>query len=240
MKYIEKGKPPAELTSWFTKQPVENGHRINCSYKDIPSEVKEVIKERLVSEQGGLCCYTGMRIGSTSSHIEHFKPQALCEGHEDVDYDNLLAAYPDDGYVKRRHKNCQFGAHAKEDWYDRDLLVNPLRGGCEARFSFNQFGEIRPTSDEDPAAIETISRLRLDDYSLTEMRRRAINAALFPKNKQRSEAQLRSITQEFCSRNRKQQFPEFCFVIAHAASDILRKIDRRRKKKQAIRKAMRK
>ena len=92
MKYIRKGPSPRELREWF--KPAEDGRRINRGYDDMPTNVKNAVKERLLDEQGGLCCYTGMRVSLQNSHIEHFKPQKLCTDHEDVDYMNLLAAYP--------------------------------------------------------------------------------------------------------------------------------------------------
>lgn len=91
MKHIIKGNSPSELDSWFRNQPIEDGCRINCGYTDMPSEVKQVVKQRLLEEQGGLCCYTGLRVKETTSHIEHFKPQSQCESHEDIEYHNLLA-----------------------------------------------------------------------------------------------------------------------------------------------------
>ena len=74
MKYISKGSPPRELQEWFDGQPVVDGQRINCGYNDMPSNVKNAVKERLLDEQGGLCCYTGVQINLQNSHIEHLKP----------------------------------------------------------------------------------------------------------------------------------------------------------------------
>ena len=123
---------------------------------------------------------------------------------------------------------------AKADWYHDELLVSPLRKQCESYFRFNLSGHIKPANENNLAAIETIKRLRLDHDSLTEMRKQAIDVALL-RRRTPSEAQLRKIAQGFCVRNAKQQFPNFCFVIAQAAQELLRKSDRRRKRKQAIR-----
>src|SRR6266542_5989051 len=117
MRYIKKRSAPKELRQWFAGQPIAGGGRINCRYGDMPGEVKDVVRQRLLEEQGWLCCYTGRRVGTKSSHIEHLKPQSRCEGHEDIAYGNLLAAYP--GLDER----SPYGAHAKADWYDPALMV---------------------------------------------------------------------------------------------------------------------
>ena len=230
MKYIQKGSTPQELRRWFERQPVEDGQRINCGYGDMPSDVRAVVKQQLLEEQGGLCCYTGMRVDSQKSHIEHFKPQKLCTDHEDVEYTNLLAAHP--GTSAGR---CQFGARAKDDWYDENLLVSPLHQSCKTKFRFDLFGRIKPAKSDDTAAQDTIERLKLNHELLTDYRIQAINAALFPDESQLSRAKLRKVIKGFCQRNTEQKFPHFCFVIQQAAQDLLRKAEQKRKRRQAIR-----
>ncbi|MBK7994613.1 MAG: hypothetical protein IPK14_14885 [Blastocatellia bacterium] len=67
---------------------------LSCSYDNMERSVKNVVHNSLIKEQGSICCYTGIRISVDSSHIEHLKPQTICVGNEDVEYNNLLAAYP--------------------------------------------------------------------------------------------------------------------------------------------------
>ena len=226
MKYIQKGSTPPELRRWFEGQPVEDGQRINCGYGDMPGNVKDVVKQHLLEEQGRLCCYTGMRVNSENSHIEHFKPQSECEEHEDVDYRNLLVAYPDTS------KRCQFGAYAKDNWYDEDRLVSPLHRSCETKFLFKQSGKIAPSDNEDEAAVETIKRLCLDDPSLEEMRQRKIDELLFPDNRPLRRAQMQRLIQRLYDRDRNGRFVAFCFVIKQVAQDLLRRAERRRRVSQ--------
>ncbi len=231
MKHITKGRPPPELARWFEGQPLEHGRRINCGYGDIPTGVKKLVKQRLLEEQGYLCCYTGRRIDETGSHIERLKPQAACANHEDIAYDNMLAAFPGAG------QHCEFGAVAKRDWNDPTLMVSPLHGGCEARFRFTQFGKIKAAPD-DQGAAETLGRLKLDHDTLTEWRSRAIVGALFPKGRGLSEAQLQKVATGYCTRDRHtQQFYPYCFVIKHVAYDLLRRRDQERKKQAGSRQA---
>ncbi len=201
MKYIQKRNAPAELRRWLESQPVKDGKPINSGYGDMPGEVKQVVKQRLLQEQGCLCCYTGLRIDENKSHIEHFKPQTLCVEHEDVDYRNLMAAYPNEQH-ERQYGPCKFGAHRKDNWYDQALLISPLHGDCESHFKFDVFGKISPTRGEDSAAVETIHRLGLADSSLTELRRQAIETALFRSAHQPLSAQqLEKIARSYCTRD---------------------------------------
>lgn len=235
MKHIVKRSEPPELRRWFNSQPMdEAGERINCSYKHIPSDVREAVKKRLLKEQGCLCCYTGLSISEKTSHIEHLKPQTRCiqeKSNEDVDYNNLLAAYPGD-----RSSKCRFGAHAKEDWYDSEKLVSPLHRQCETKFIFDQFGEISVSDNNDVAAKETIKRLCLDHGMLNEFREQAIREFLFPDDKPLSKAKLQSIVDRgFCLHDEKGRYPKFCFVIEQVARQLLRAAESDRKRRQAIR-----
>lgn len=233
MRHIEKGKTPRQLDQWIRSTVMKDGRHINCDYDSLPSTIKDLIKEYLLDEQGWLCCYTGRAISDKTSHIEHFKPQTLCRAennHEDVDYQNLLAAFPG-----RNIQNCSFGAHAKKEWFDVDLLISPLKRNCSKRFKFDQLGRMQPAQNDDDAARETLVHLNLHDESLTEMRRVAIEEALFPDAKVLSEANLRKIaSQGFCHRNTKRQFAQFCFVIEQVANDVLHKSEQDRKRRQAI------
>lgn len=230
MKYIVKGSEPAQLRQWINGQPVVDGQRINCSYRDMPGTVKAVVKQRLILEQGGLCCYTGIAVTEDESHIEHFLPQTLCTNHEDVEYTNLLAAYPGED-----RPNCPFGARARGSWFDASLFVSPLRGDCERRFVFRLNGAIQAANNSDSGAVHTIKKLHLDHESLTELRKQQIDAVLFPANRQLSSSQLRRIAEAYCQKDRQQRYRPFCFVVQQAANELLRRAERERIRREAIR-----
>jgi uncharacterized protein (TIGR02646 family) len=227
MKHIVKKEPPHELRLWFTGQPVDDdGEPINCKYGDMPGEVKAAVKQHLLEEQGYLCCYTGIRISDERSHIEHLKPQSRCEGYEDIEYRNLLAAYPG-----IHPQQSPFGAHAKADWYDADFMVSPLIENCDKRFRFSQFGKVTAANQADSAARETITRLGLDHESLTDMRRQAIETALL--KRPLKEKALERIVQGYCEPNsHSRQMHQFCFVIQQAAADLLERKRKEREKKR--------
>ena len=69
MRRIRKTHPPASLRQWINT----NKTLPNFNYDALPGAVKNDLKERLLSEQGFLCAYTGLGI-EDNSHIEHLKP----------------------------------------------------------------------------------------------------------------------------------------------------------------------
>lgn len=229
MKHIVKGSEPAQLRQWINGQPIEDGQRINCRYRDMPGSVKAVVKQRLILEQGGLCCYTGISVTAAESHIEHFLPQTLCTNHEDVEYTNLLAAYPGEN-----RPNCPFGARARGSWYDPNLLVSPLRGDCEQRFVYRLNGVIEAANTGDSGAVQTIKKLHLDHKSLTELRKHQIDAVLFSASHRLSSSQLKRIAETYCQKDRQQRYRPFCFVVQQAANELLRKAERGRIRRRAI------
>ena len=121
-----------------------------------------------------------------------------------------------------------------------NLLVGINGAGCESCFRFDLLGQIMPTQKDAQAAQETIKNLSLHHGSLTEMRKQAIETALFRRNEPLSEAQLRRITESYCQRNSNQLFKPFCFVIIQAVRELLHKAERKRKSKQFSRQRGRK
>ena len=210
MRHIHKGPEPLELRQWRDGQPVVDGNLLNCHYTDMPSEVKQAVRHNLLREQGYLCCYTGHRIDENNCHIEHLKPQKLCSDGEDIEYGNLLAAYP-----APTHK-ALYGAQAKADWYDQDLLISPLNAACGNRFSFDLGGSIRAAQPEDQPARETIAHLRLDHDLLTETRRQIIHKVLIaPKH---SLKRLQRLAKNYTEPDREGRLREFNFVIQQVAA----------------------
>jgi uncharacterized protein (TIGR02646 family) len=222
MKYITKGPQPQELIAWrHTRSQDQENNPVNWGYDDMPGAVRAAVKAQLIREQGGLCCYTGRWITAAKSHIEHLKPQSQCTGHEDVDYRNLLAAYPSsEPYTSQ----CSYGAHAKGDWYDEYLFVHPLRRDCEQRLRYNFNGNVNPSNSHDDGAMETISRLCLNDGELKKMRTEAIYEALFETTLNKRQAErLRDAMDQ---RDSNGCFRQFCFVIKQACEKYLKRFDK--------------
>lgn len=224
MRFIEKRKnTPLFLHQWFQDTPVkESGQHYNCKYDpDMPTNIKNKIKEQLLKEQGYLCCYTGIRIskdddGHDDAHIEHLIPQKYCFNHEDVDYYNMLAAYPKDEVVA-----CPYGAKKRGHWYEPDLFVTPLQPGCEARFRFSLDGKISPSQDDDAAARETIKNLGLDHDELIRWRKKIIDQILFPRNRVLSDTDLNNLIEMYGKRDKDRKYRIFCFVVIQTAQQLV-------------------
>lgn len=220
MKYIAKQQQPHELIAWTRAKPeTEDAKHLAWGYDDMTPDVRKAVKASLLKEQGGLCCYTGRRITVKSSHIEHLKPQTLCENHEDTDYANMLAAHPAWDAPKR----CEYGAHAKNSWYDETLIVHPLRRDCEHRFRYKSNGKISPANPDDAGAAETIRRLHLDHQELVGMREQAIYVMLYEKKLSKVQAQRLMATID--ERDSNGLYRPFCFAIKQACEKYLKRFD---------------
>lgn len=227
MKRIVKSSSPAELTKWFKAQPTSAEGKLNCRYCDLPSDIRTTVKQRLLQDQGYLCCYTGIRINQTRSHIEHLKPQSrYFSQHEDIDYNNLLAAYPGSAA-----KQCKYGAHAKTDWYDDTHFIDPLSPQCETAFRFDLNGKIT-AHKSNIAAQTTLEQLNLTDDLLTEMREQAIQTVLF--DAALSLKQAEKLLEKIYDRNAKGELRPFCFVLKQACQEYIRRVERKQARKKAI------
>ena len=218
MKYITKRSQPQELIAWTHAQTEDADQETKWTYKDMPSPVRGAVKDRLVQEQGGLCCYTGRRITARTSHIEHLKPQKVCINHEDTDYNNLLAAYPSS---ESNTPGCPYGAHKKAYWYEQDMFVHPRRRDYETRFRYRSDGKVVPANPNDAGAAKTIQKLGLDHTQLKDMRERAIYTAIYEESL--TEPQAQRLLAEMDRRNGQGQFREFSFVIKQACEKYLKR-----------------
>lgn len=166
MNKVTKTHPPKEFQDWL-----RNNEDLDRSYKALQGkDAHTKLKRKLLHEQGYLCAYTGRRIQDESSHVEHIKPQNMCEGTEDIDYKNLLACFPRDG----GDTSHGYGAPVKGGDWDQEKFVSPCSEGCERRFAFSWKGKIAASADDDEAVDYTIELLELNHSSLESMRSGAI------------------------------------------------------------------
>lgn len=242
MRTIKKRSPPSALTRWRAPRlAAGRPDGMECTYEELRRhpEALEAVEDSLLAEQGGLCAYTGQRIGietpeaagprAVDFHLEHLTPQAHDAPGQGTDYANLVACWP--------RPNCGFepsyGARKKGDWpstAEQSLFVSPLRDDCSKRFAFNRRGEIRPARTGDTAAEETIRRLGLCDTTLTALRREAIRGALHPRSRpirlsqaQRLLSHLR-LAAETVDGGGAARLAPYCFAIEQALEKEIRKL----------------
>lgn len=238
MKKINKGQQAEALLQWRAANAA-TPQNLKYNQGGFP---RERVLEALLRDQGYLCAYTLKRIEVESSHIEHLKPQSVCEAedaqrqakgrgcmHEDVDWHNMVACFPPPNAPQP-----EYGAVVKDQWWDAVLFVSPLSQSCEQRFRYLRDGGLEAAVEGDMAAGETIRRLKLDSPRLAELRRNAILAAGIHPNARdaiTSQATVLRLIHGWQTRYADQRFTEFCTAMIQAAEQHLiwiRRLSRRK------------
>ena len=150
MRKINKGPPNAALTKWRTDNTATPQ---NLSY-GLGNFPHGQVLDALLKEQGYVCAYTLKRISTELAHVEHIKPQTLCNSEdgireasgqpllrEDVAWNNMVACFPEPNPVARP----EYGAVKKDKWWHPVEFVSPLQANCEERFIFKADGKISPS-----------------------------------------------------------------------------------------------
>jgi uncharacterized protein (TIGR02646 family) len=236
MKYIKKGQQPQQLISWAAV----NAGRPSLNYADGKFPRSAVITA-LISEQGGICAYTMIRIDQGSCHIEHLKPQKVSKDEkklwETAAYANLVACFPKTGV--QGAPRLRYGAEFRADSWDLQKFITPLNAACEVRIRFRMNGEIHPARATDSGAEWTIKTLGLDDAELTDIRRDAIEGlgVSLASAEPLSAPKTKRLISLICQPNNAGQFKEYCLAIKHAAEQYLALLQKRAKKTKYVRAA---
>ncbi len=148
MRAISKGPEPASLTA----------HRKNPHSDYDNYAAKAELRDALVTEQRGLCCYCMGRISSavTSLKIEHWRCRSRFP-HEELNYRNLLAACLGGEGQPRRLQHCDTRKG------DGDLRWNPanLDHHIETRLRYESDGSIRSDDLTFDAQLRQVLNLNL-------------------------------------------------------------------------------
>ena len=205
MKYIVKSESPASLEAYKITE--------GACYNNIPQNVKEDVRQSLVSEQGGLCSYCGKRILSDyHSVIEHLLPKGLKQySHLQLEYNNLLCSCDggeSDRTGKTKSEKRKFPSFCDDKKNNRILSLTPLDSTCEEQFSYDEEGHIYGITD---AARETIEILGLDCSPLVNLRKAAINPYLeLELDEEGWNAEIDDLSQRHDG-----NFRSFCFAIIY-------------------------
>jgi uncharacterized protein (TIGR02646 family) len=209
MKFIQKIPEPQQFTQW------KHGNSPDWvpSWDAMDgSPIKRVVKDALLREQGGICCYCGIGIRDDDSHIDHFRPRhgpnAYPQG--ELDYRNLHASC-----IYDRHEGAKPHCGMKKgSWFNVDLLISPLDPACETQFAFTAYGDIGPRTKGDEAAETTITKLGLRVDFLKKHRAMAIEASgLLDQTIDAST--LRAWADTIMQATPDGRFIEFCFAISY-------------------------
>lgn len=158
MKSITKGAEPRSLME-YRQTP-------DCNYNDYQD--KDALRQALVSEQRGICCYCMGRIrnGPTSMKIEHWQCQSRYPAKQ-LNYRNLLGACQGGNGKSPKFQHCD----TKKG--DHDLKWNPAdpTHHIESRLRYEVDGSIRSDDAEFDLQLDQVLNLNL---SILKMNRKAV------------------------------------------------------------------
>lgn len=209
MRTIEKGSEPPSL-----RRHRKSGGTYG-SFKDT-----DEVRDRLLADQGHLCCYCMQRITKRGMKIEHWDSQSG-NPESTVDWNNLLGACKGGDGEPGAIRHCDTSRG------NTPLTVNPLdrTRRCEELIRYLANGEIL---SEDPAIQRDLHEtLRLNNAALTPKRAqvydlvfrrlKATGDGYWPR--ERIEAELRA----WKRRNRKEPLREYCQVAIYVLEKRLKR-----------------
>ncbi len=222
MKKINKHESPQWFEDWKRNFKIANNreahYKTDFSTKDIDgTNRRRRLRERLIDEQGKICCYCMRRISIDSSHIEHFLPK---ESFPDKDllYENLFASCNGEETMNEEDDHC---GHRKDNWWREDML-SPSDSEVEKVFKYFPNGKInsirgRATSN---IAQEMIQNLGLNSFHLERDRRQAIEASEVFDDVEYSEEDIREFI-EYYSTQDKGTYVPYCQAIIDCLKEML-------------------
>ena len=153
-------KPEPEFWRDFKKKYPKKTYN-DLGKSEEGKELRAKIRDFMIKNQKGLCCYCCKSIDSDNSHNEHIKPRSVF--HElSMEYQNIVVSC-----TTPAGKELSCG-YAKCNKYDESLFVSPLDDDCEKHFKFLPDGRILAKSEK---GDYTIKLLNLWNPDLTKARK---------------------------------------------------------------------
>lgn len=189
MKYVTKSAEPQEIIDWKAEDKMYLRGKPN--WNRLPSELKDLLRERISQEQGYICCYCERSLVLNNYHLEHIKPKSQNKFPlNQLDYDNILCSCQ----LELEEGEPRHCGNSKGSWYVENEFVSPLNPDCEEKFKFTGDGGIYPANENDVAAITTIQSLQLNIDKMNNLRKDAIEPFL---DDTLSEDELNKFVQEY-------------------------------------------
>lgn len=139
MRAISKGPEPSDLKAWKRKNPC------GC-YENLPSSIRQTIRQNALEEQFYLCAYCCQRISSADGnecHNEHVEAQSS-NPKRTLDFSNIVASCNTLKQCGRAHKS-------------RPLPLTPLMAACEKELKFRISGRVEGLTDRARTTIEVLN-----------------------------------------------------------------------------------
>lgn len=127
MRRITKGPEPQGLRSY--RQATAS----LPTYRDLPD--REALRETLIQEQRGLCCYCMGRVQQKTASIEHWKPRSVYP-EDELSWWNLFAVCPGGAGTGKVNEHCDKRKAATE------ISMYPADPAIEQKVGFSATGEV--------------------------------------------------------------------------------------------------
>lgn len=239
MKYIEKnfGVPEvinheAELERCQLDEVylTDTKHREGATGSQLYDMVRDMqtfdsLKQQLYKDQGGICCYCGMKLEfpfNPQFRVEHVLPK---EHHRELvgEYKNLLLSCratkeETEERSKASKKQRKAMMHCDEAKGSIELTYSPLQEGCNAYFIYKLNGEVE---GKDIKAKEDVITLGLNCTYLKNRRHDTLMEILFAGEDMLDNDLLTNYASSIMQRTEDNMFGEYCFVISNVINQLL-------------------
>jgi len=197
MRHIVKTNPPQEFVEYCATPGV--------SYDNLSGTPKIALRQRLLEDQGYICCYCGRRIENDKhTKIEHIKCQ---ENYGDLSlcFENMLASCDGGEQDRENRVRPKHKVHCDAKKENEDIPVSPLDENIADYLMFFDDGTVKGKGE---IGKELVRILGLDTEFLTIQRRNAIaNYKVLPVSDWYLEVERLKI------RGSDGKYEEFCFVL---------------------------
>lgn len=186
---IKKKSEPHSLTTYK--------RTVNASFDNLPSDIKEEVRNSLLAEQGYICAYCMKRIEENSDiKIEHYEAR---NNENELSYKNLLAVCKgNEGFPKDRQTcDTQKG--------NQELHINPQKIGDISTISFTRNGEIKSTNKLFQKDFDEILNLN-DEFGKLISARKAALTALQKKITPMNKSQIEKLYSQLKNAERKMEY----------------------------------
>ncbi len=158
---IQKTQEPSLLTGYRLKD--------GASFDNLPAEIKRVIKELLLDDQGHLCAYCMSRISFRKMKVEHWLPQNGT-AERDLNWKNLLGVCMGNEGMPENQQTCD----TRKGNVHIDYNPSESDHRIESKITYSSGGTIG--SDEETWNFQLKNTLNLNQARLVENRKAVLEA----------------------------------------------------------------
>lgn len=174
---------------------------------------KQELREALVREQRGLCCYCLCRIVPVDLEmkIEHWRSQQRCPADQLI-YSNLLGACKG-GEKPNPNDERDVDRRCDTSKGDSDLSLNPAVDDVESTISYLKDGRIRSSNPSFNQELSTV--LNLNTYAMVNQRKAVINSflRLLPMRQNMTRQEWEEVARDWNGESHDDQLEEYCAVV---------------------------